>query len=786
MRRLELDLASSALCSEDPEAPLTIFLPLNTFGQKDIIPEPLDWLAKLWAEMTTGLIDFDELLRSRLVLLLDGLNEMPHAGDYDKRVAVWKQFLDRLVQNYPNVRVVFSCRAIDYGSKLTNRELPRVPQVKVSPLTSEQVECFLELYSSHNAKTLWGQLKGSRQLDLYRSPYYLKLLIAQVDGDKIPVGRAELFTGHVRAMLKREIDGGNLHLHDNYFLHARDRERFGQWPTACALPARGQLFNALAAFAFRLQSQNDVGDAEDKSQVRVDYEEALANLSDVPDDQQDDLLKAAADLQILDLPGDDVLFVHQLLQEYFAARHLAERINTSSTPEQLMEFVVLAQVKWLELDIQPSVQDKLQALPKSGTLPDLLTTGWEETFMLAAAMVTVADEFFRVIADVNLPLAGRCAAQPDVVVSDNLREDLQQSLVKRSRDPATDLRARISAGDALGLLGDPRFASRQGALGRFLLPPMVAIDGGTYAIGSDEGIFEDEAPRHEMQLAPFSLRQFPVTNAEFRCFIDAGGYQDVRWWDTPAAQRWQRGEGTGDESRKHLRNWRNRFKGEPGLLSDLSEEQAWTKEQSQVWQDCCTMTDEAFEAMLMEQLPDQQFTQPGYWNDPTYNAPNQPVVGVCWYEARAYSAWLFVQTGQQFRLPTEAQWEAATSGVSGRKYAWGELFDATYCNALDTKLRRMTPVGVFPSGDTPPEAGWDGVADLSGNVWEWASSGYAPYPYKTDDGRENAGVEQARVLRGGSWSLYPDDVRSSTRINDHPNFRDSGIGFRVLCSPPIE
>ena len=95
-------------------------------------------------------------------------------------------------------------------------------------------------------------------------------------------------------------------------------------------------------------------------------------------------------------------------------------------------------------------------------------------------------------------------------------------------------------------------------------------------------------------------------------------------------------------------------------------------------------------------------------------------------------------------------------------------------------------MGVFPSGGTPPTIGADGVADLMGNVWEWTSSGYAPYPYNTDDGREDAGVEQARVLRGGSWFNDPDIVRSSARFYDLPGYRSINIGFRVLCSSPIE
>ncbi|MCP5241813.1 MAG: SUMF1/EgtB/PvdO family nonheme iron enzyme [Burkholderiales bacterium] len=101
---------------------------------------------------------------------------------------------------------------------------------------------------------------------------------------------------------------------------------------------------------------------------------------------------------------------------------------------------------------------------------------------------------------------------------------------------------------------------------RYVLPPMVEIDGGIYSIGSDEGIEADEAPRHDVELAPFALAQFPVTNAEFKCFIDAGGYDDERWWDTPQAQRWRRGEGTGEASRINWRHFRNRFKDDGTFL----------------------------------------------------------------------------------------------------------------------------------------------------------------------------------------------------------------------------
>ena len=92
----------------------------------------------------------------------------------------------------------------------------------------------------------------------------------------------------------------------------------------------------------------------------------------------------------------------------------------------------------------------------------------------------------------------------------SLCQQLQQALLSRSRDPAADLRARIAAAHALGELGDPRFQQCQGPQGVYLKPPLVPIKGGVYTIGSDEGLYDDEAPAHTVKIAGFSLAQFPL------------------------------------------------------------------------------------------------------------------------------------------------------------------------------------------------------------------------------------------------------------------------------------
>ena len=164
-------------------------------------------------------------------------------------------------------------------------------------------------------------------------------------------------------------------------------------------------------------------------------------------------------------------FAHQLFQEFFAARVLAEQPE----PE-------LVQVEWRAAAIAPGVHALLDTLGRGERLPELPATGWEETTQVAAAMTPDADGFVRDLMAPNLPLAGRCAVAPGVTVRDTLRAELRAALVARSRDPAADLRARIDAALALGPLGDPRFERRTGPFGTYLLPPLVTVAGGTYRV----------------------------------------------------------------------------------------------------------------------------------------------------------------------------------------------------------------------------------------------------------------------------------------------------------------
>ncbi len=203
--------------------------------------------------------------------------------------------------------------------------------------------------------------------------------------------------------------------------------------------------------------------------------------------------------------------------------------------------------------------------------------------------------------------------------------------------------------------------------------------------------------------APFRLGRYPVTNGQYQAFVDDGGYRDRQWW-SDGGWKW---------------------------------------------------------------LQEEKVTEPRFWHTRRWNAPNQPVVGVCFWEAEACCAWA------GGRLPREQEWEAAARGPHGSVYPWGEDWEDGICNSAEGGLGFTSPVGMFPRARQAEL----GIEDLAGNVLEWCGSAYDP-----------ANIEDRnapRGLRGGSWSLNRDSARSADRNWSLPVNRGSYFGFRVLCSSPI-
>ena len=170
--------------------------------------------------------------------------------------------------------------------------------------------------------------------------------------------------------------------------------------------------------------------------------------------------------------------------------------------------------------------------------------------------------------------------------------------------------------------------------------------------------------------------------------------------------------------------------------------------------------------------------------------PDHPVANVSWPDALAYCRWLTatlrdapqtppelaerLRAGWQVTLPSEAEWEKAARGTDGRRYPWGD----------EMRRGRATPrSGAAPAGSVPCPACAYGLLDMSGNVWEWTRSPLQPYPF--DDGdRGELDADALWVMRGGSFTDPPRNLRASTRGGADPGARRPFIGFRVALSPP--
>ena len=270
---------------------------------------------------------------------------------------------------------------------------------------------------------------------------------------------------------------------------------------------------------------------------------------------------------------------------------------------------------------------------------------------------------------------------------------------------------------------------------------LCRVPAGEFTMGNDRSGEEREKPAHAVFVPEFYIARYPVTCAQYRKFVGAKGYEKLDYWKTQAAKEWLQKSGQ---------------------------------------------------------------TTPVLWDDPRWNQPNLPVVGVTWFEANAYCEWLTerVASGElrigseaqptirnsQFaiRLPTEAEWEKAATWDAERKqkrvYPWGDTFDPDKANTYEGQnpIGSTTPVGIYPHGASPC-----GALDMAGNVWEWCNTLYQEYPYRLDAKHESAEAEGTRVWRGGSWEGTDIFARGAFRLYADPGPWLDNIGLRVVVAPSL-
>jgi formylglycine-generating enzyme required for sulfatase activity len=195
------------------------------------------------------------------------------------------------------------------------------------------------------------------------------------------------------------------------------------------------------------------------------------------------------------------------------------------------------------------------------------------------------------------------------------------------------------------------------------------------------------------------------------------------------------------------------------------------------------------------------------WRKPGFSGPfalrdDHPVVHVSFNDITAFGRWLQTAAGVTvnqvcYALPTEAQWEWACRAGSGTRFWWGDEEDTTgkRLNACDRALKRMHrawPRKIMPMDDGhafPAPVGsyqsnaW-GLHDMLGNVWEFCSTHYGPYPRKPTRDPGHLDLKRGFTVRGGGWSNEAKDCRCATRQADPPWFCHSNLGFRIALQLP--
>jgi iron(II)-dependent oxidoreductase len=286
----------------------------------------------------------------------------------------------------------------------------------------------------------------------------------------------------------------------------------------------------------------------------------------------------------------------------------------------------------------------------------------------------------------------------------------------------------------LGYSAPPNPSPNAAVEGGGPLPGDVEIPGGRYMLGGTPDmpyVFDNEKWAHAVEIAPFKIARAALTQAEFAGFVDDGGYGKKDLW---SEEGWTWRE---TESAEHPVYWRRASDG-------------WERRDFEQW------------------VPLE---------------PHRPVIHVNWHEAEAYCKW----AGR--RLPTEAEWELAASGEPSpdgtgfterkRMYAWGDEPPTPERANYDSRFMGCIDVGALPAGDSA-----FGCRQMVGNVWEWTSSVFGPFPGFVPDPYKDYSEPwfyTRKVLRGGAWATRGRTIRNTWRNYFTPDRRDVFAGFRTCA-----
>lgn len=728
LERLTLELSRQKAWQLGIGRPMPILLRLGNYQSGDLI-------AFVAAEMgravggQSGVIlgkGLETLLaKGRVLLLCDALDEA--LGEQRNLVLAE---LDRFLRSprYVRVGVVITARTReDPGGRL-----PDMPVYTIQDLHDEAVKAFVRVYHPPGVEEgeIIGRLTKAGLLEpggLGRNPFWLRIVVESgvFQGEK-----GKILDQAVNTLLQREWD----------------KPEAGRSGWQRVLPRDQQLAESRQALAWLAYQMSAAGLVAVEENQGVGWLSVALKRQGSPEKlRAADVVGLGRDAQLLTYLSDKLRFRHRLLQEALTAWLLAgnealraEVINRHADdtawwetllmlahlvdePEKLIEtvlpggseqrlFLAAGMLQGVERPSAALRQRVMDALGQS--ISQGITEG-HKAAVIALAQIA-RDDVVALLRE--LFLAGETSRQSDVLaLLVSLGGDAVENIFSDWGLPPLQ---RAEIGRTLAQMGDPR--SGVGVIGRdgVMLPDIAwsaEIPAGTYTIGDDKGS-SDEKTRPAKVDFPYRLARYPITNAQFQCFLEAEDRDSPDWWQGIPVEEWQ----------FNKPSWT--------YANHPRENVSWY----QAMAFCRWLTQKLHDGLL----------------------PPGPLTG----DLQQYT----------ITLPHENEWEVAArwpdEAVQQRIYPWGPEFDATKANTGEgDSVGGTTAVGLYPSGKNEALE----LYDLSGNVWEYCRNKYQP-PY--DEEVDNSG--DSRVLGGGSWADYRVNARAASRFSSL--FALVYYGFRVV------
>lgn len=683
---------------------------------------------------------FSAALRSQQsIIFFDGLDELRQA---ETRRDIIRGVVEKFAEMEEQCQVVVTSRPYAYEDSEWQLPDDQFVVVRLASFEAEQIEAFNEAWYTKVIKNRrnWSEAECRREAaqlsrtilnrpHLYRlaqSPLLLTL-IAQVHShdshSTLPNNRAALYEKMVDLLLDR----WEKRLQDETPAHGEKAELSG-----LDVPLE-EMRNLLAKLAYEGHEKQgkSSNQADSDTSAEISYRELRMALAErfnkTPKETEPIIAYIQHRAGLLRDKGNGVFdFPHRTYQEYLAARHL---LNQSDGLEQLCQKVKEQPDWWREvfllsagssMNVPKNVQDLVNTLlPFSVGEEGIALTAELTEWILIAAQALWETNFYTHVKQ-EKEKGGFTAVYRRVQgwLAAAMTADLLLPAAKRAE-----------AGQRLAQLGDNRFGVGYVVQNGKKIPTIVwgaeiTVKAGTlYDIGDDKSDYEDEKPRQvKIQgVEAFRLAQYPITNAQFQCFLDAAERDDEKWWQSiPEVER---------------------------QFSEPRWPYANHPRETVSWYQAM-----AFCRWLTAKLCAGEL-------------PAGPLTG----DLQQYT----------ITLPHEYEWEVAARwpnrDVEQRIYPWGPEFDAAKANTAEGGIGQTTAVGIYPSSRNKA---FD-LYDLSGNVWEWCRN-----KYDNPDDDQVDGSNDGRVLRGGSFDHDSNAACAAARNSGAPDARDSYLGFRVVVRRP--